>query len=362
MTIRTDDLRILDIKELATPEELAREYARTERASATVDGSRKAVQNILHGQDDRLIVVIGPCSIHDPTAALDYAQRLKAQRERLLGELEIVMRVYFEKPRTTVGWKGLINDPDLDGSFNINKGLRVARKLLGDINELGLPAGCEFLDMVTPQYITEFVSWGAIGARTTESQVHRELASGISCPVGFKNGTDGNVRIAIDAVQAASHAHHFLAVTKQGRSAIAATRGNPDCHVILRGGKAPNYDAASVDAVCAQLTAANLPNRLMIDVSHGNSSKRPENQPIVAADIAQRIQLGEERIAGLMVESHLKAGRQDLKPGTALNYGQSITDGCIDWETSVDVLERLAKAVDERRKLVRPGTRAASVA
>ena len=362
MTIRTDDLRILDIKELATPEELAREYARTEHASATVDGSRRAVQNILHGQDDRLIVVMGPCSIHDPAAALDYAQRLKVQRERLSGELEIVMRVYFEKPRTTVGWKGLINDPDLDGSFNINKGLRVARKLLGDINELGLPAGCEFLDMVTPQYITEFVSWGAIGARTTESQVHRELASGLSCPVGFKNGTDGNVRIAIDAVQAASHAHHFLAVTKQGRSAIAATRGNPDCHVILRGGKAPNYDAASVDAVCAQLSAANLPNRLMIDVSHGNSSKRPENQPIVAADIAQRIQFGEERIAGLMVESHLKAGRQDLKPGSALTYGQSITDGCIDWETSVGVLERLAKAVDERRKLARRGTRAASVA
>ena len=362
MTIRTDDLRILDIKELATPEELAREYARTERASATVDASRRAVQSILHGQDDRLIVVIGPCSIHDTTAALDYAERLKAQRQRLAGELEIIMRVYFEKPRTTVGWKGLINDPGLDGSFNINKGLRVARKLLGDINELGLPAGCEFLDMVTPQYITEFVSWGAIGARTTESQVHRELASGLSCPVGFKNGTDGNVRIAIDAVQAASHAHHFLAVTKQGRSAIAATRGNPDCHVILRGGKTPNYDAASVDAVCAQLTAAKLPNRLMIDVSHGNSSKRPENQPIVAAEIAQRIAMGEERVAGLMVESHLKAGRQDLKPGCELNYGQSITDGCIDWETSIGVLEQLAKAVDQRRKLKRAGNRAASVA
>jgi 3-deoxy-7-phosphoheptulonate synthase len=361
MTIRTDDLRILDIKELATPEELVREYARTDRASATVDDSRKAVQRILHGQDDRLIVVIGPCSIHDPAAALEYAQRLKAERERLSGELEIVMRVYFEKPRTTVGWKGLINDPDLDGSFNINKGLRVARKLLGDINELGLPAGCEFLDMVTPQYITEFVSWGAIGARTTESQVHRELASGLSCPVGFKNGTDGNVRIAIDAVQAASHPHHFLAVTKQGRSAIAATRGNPDCHVILRGGKAPNYDGASVDAVCAQLTAAKLPHRLMIDVSHGNSSKRPENQPMVAADIAQRIQLGEERIAGLMVESHLKAGRQDLKPGTALTYGQSITDGCIDWDTSVGVLEQLAQAVNQRRKLANSGARAVSV-
>ena len=362
MTIRTDDLRILDIKELATPEELSREYACTDRASATVDDSRRAQQRILHGQDDRLIVVIGPCSIHDPDGAIEYAQRLKAQRDQLSGELEIVMRVYFEKPRTTVGWKGLINDPDLDGSFNINKGLRVARKLLGDINELGLPAGCEFLDMVTPQYITEFVSWGAIGARTTESQVHRELASGLSCPVGFKNGTDGNVKIAIDAVQAASHPHHFLAVTKQGRSAIAATRGNPDCHVILRGGKAPNYDAASVDAVCAQLTSARLPNRLMIDVSHGNSSKRPENQPVVAADIAQRIERGEDRIAGLMVESHLKAGRQDLKPGVALTYGQSITDACIDWESSVVLLEQLARAVAKRRTTTQGALRVAAAA
>jgi 3-deoxy-7-phosphoheptulonate synthase len=356
MTIRTDDLRILDIKELATPEDLAREYACTDRASEVVNDARRALQRILHGQDDRLIVVIGPCSIHDPVAALEYAHRLKAQRERLRGELEIVMRVYFEKPRTTVGWKGLINDPNLDGSFNINKGLRIARKLLGDINQLGVPAGCEFLDMVTPQYITEFVSWGAIGARTTESQVHRELASGLSCPVGFKNGTDGNVKIAIDAVQAASHAHHFLAVTKQGKSAIAATRGNPDCHVILRGGKTPNYDAASVDAVCAQLAAASLPNRLMIDVSHGNSSKRPENQPIVIADIAERIERGEDRIAGLMVESHLKAGRQDLQPGCALAYGQSITDACIDWETSVALLERVARAIDHRRKLTRAAT------
>ena len=362
MTIRTDDLRIADIKELVTPEELAREYACSDRASETVSDARRALQRILHGQDDRLIVVIGPCSIHDPGAALDYAQRLKAQRDRLQGELEIVMRVYFEKPRTTVGWKGLINDPDLDGSFNINKGLRVARKLLGDISELGLPAGCEFLDMVTPQYITEFVSWGAIGARTTESQVHRELASGLSCPVGFKNGTDGNVKIAIDAVQAASHAHHFLAVTKQGRSAIAATRGNPDCHVILRGGKTPNYDAVSVDAVSVQLTAAKLPNRMMIDVSHGNSSKRPENQPIVAADIAQRIERGEDRIAGLMVESHLQAGRQDLRPGCALTYGQSITDACIDWDSSVAVLEQLARAVEQRRKTTRANVRAAAAA
>jgi 3-deoxy-7-phosphoheptulonate synthase len=349
MTIRTDDLRIADIKELITPEELAREFACSDRASLTVSETRRALQQILHGQDDRLIVVIGPCSIHDTKAALDYAERLRAQRERFKNELEIVMRVYFEKPRTTVGWKGLINDPDLDGSFNINKGLRIARKLLADINEMGVPAGCEFLDMVTPQYIAEFVSWGAIGARTTESQVHRELASGLSCPVGFKNGTDGNVKIAIDAIMAASHPHHFLAVTKQGRSAIAATRGNPDCHVILRGGKTPNYDAASVDAVCAQLTAAKLPERIMIDVSHGNSNKRPENQPIVSADIAERIARGEQRIAGVMVESHLKAGRQDLQPGREPVYGQSITDACIDWETSVKLLEQLAEAVAARR-------------
>ena len=359
MTIRTDDLRILDIKELVTPAELAREYPCSEGASRTVAESRRALQRILHGQDDRLVVVIGPCSIHDTAAAIEYAQRLKEQRDRLRDELEIVMRVYFEKPRTTVGWKGLINDPDLNGSFNINKGLRVARKLLGDINELGLPAGCEFLDMETPQYITEFVSWGAIGARTTESQVHRELASGLSCPVGFKNGTDGNVKIAIDAIQAASHPHHFLAVTKQGRSAIAATSGNPDCHVILRGGKAPNYDAASVDAVCAQLKSAKAAERLMIVGSHGNSSKRPENQPLVAADIAQRIAQGESRIAGLMVESHLQAGRQDLQPGRKLVYGQSITDGCIDWETSVTLLESLAQAVEQRRGLQRGEARPA---
>jgi len=349
LNIRTDDLRIRDMKELVTPEELTREYAATERAVTTVEQSRRALQRILHGQDDRLAVVIGPCSIHDPAAALEYARRLKEQRDRLSGELEIVMRVYFEKPRTTVGWKGLINDPDLDGSFNINKGLRVARSLLREINDLGLPAGCEFLDMIVPQYMTDFVSWGAIGARTTESQVHRELASGLSCPVGFKNGTDGNVKIAIDAVQAASHAHHFLAVTKQGRSAIAATAGNEDCHVILRGGKAPNYDAASVDSLCAQLSAVGLNPHVMIDVSHGNSSKRPENQPVVIADIAKRIAAGERRIAGVMVESHLQAGRQDLIAGNALVYGQSVTDGCIDWDASVAVLEQLAHAVKERR-------------
>ena len=349
VNIRTDDLRIRDIRELITPEQLMQDHARTEQASATVAAARRAVQGILHGRDDRLVVVIGPCSIHDTVAAMDYAKRLREQRERFSDTLEIVMRVYFEKPRTTVGWKGLINDPDLDGSFHINKGLGLARDLLQQINHLGLPAGCEFLDMITPQYIADLVAWGAIGARTTESQVHRELVSGLSCPVGFKNGTDGNVRIAIDAVQAASHPHHFLAVTKQGRSAIAETAGNSDCHVILRGGKTPNYDAASIDAVCKQIAAAGLTPRVMVDVSHGNSSKKPENQPGVIADIAKQIENDEQRIAGVMVESHLKAGRQDLAPGKTLAYGQSITDGCIDWETSVSVLEELARAVAQRR-------------
>lgn len=349
MHARTDDLRIREIRELVTPEQVTNEYPCTDAAAATVAQTRRALQEILHGRDDRLAVVIGPCSIHDPVAAMDYARRLKEQRERFKGELEIVMRVYFEKPRTTVGWKGLINDPDLDGSFNINRGLRIARGLLRDINELGLPAGCEFLDIITPQYIADLVAWGAVGARTTESQVHREMTSGLSCPVGFKNGTDGNVKIALDAVQAASHAHHFLAVTKQGHSAIATTTGNADCHIILRGGKAPNYDSTSVDSVCEQLDTAKLPSRIMIDVSHGNSSKKPENQPAVAADIANRIAAGEKRIAGIMVESHLKAGRQDLVAGRVPEYGQSITDGCIDWQSSVAVLEQLARAVAQRR-------------
>ena len=349
MHARTDDLRIREIRELVTPHEVMSEYPSTDTAAATVAQSRRALQDILHGRDDRLVVVIGPCSIHDPVAAMEYARRLQEQRERFKGELEVVMRVYFEKPRTTVGWKGLINDPDLDGSFNINRGLRIARQLLRDINDLGLPAGCEFLDIITPQYIADLVAWGAIGARTTESQVHREMTSGLSCPVGFKNGTDGNVKIAIDAVQAASHPHHFLAVTKQGHSAIATTAGNSDCHVILRGGKAPNYDAQSVESVSQQLIAAKLPARLMIDVSHGNSSKRPENQPMVIADLASRIDTGEQRISGVMVESHLKAGRQDLVPGKPLEYGQSITDGCVDWQTSVQILERLAGAVASRR-------------
>jgi len=295
-------------------------------------------------------VVIGPCSIHDIGSAMEYAGRLARQRERLKDSLEIVMRVYFEKPRTTVGWKGLINDPDLDGSFQINRGLRRARRLLLDINQLGLPAGCEFLDMITPQYIADLVAWGAIGARTTESQVHRELASGLSCPVGFKNGTDGNVKIAVDAVQAASQAHHFLAVTKQGRSAIATTSGNGDCHIILRGGKAPNYDASSVDAAWKVSAASGVSTRMMIDASHGNSSKRFENQPGVVDAIASQVEAGDSRIGGVMIESHLVAGRQDLVAGKPLVHGQSITDACINWDTSVQVLERLALAAKRRRE------------
>ena len=349
MNIRTDDLRIRDIRELTTPEDLMREHPCTAQISATVTAARQSLHRILHGQDDRLAVVIGPCSIHDTASAMEYAGRLAEQRERLKDSLEIIMRVYFEKPRTTVGWKGLINDPDLDGSFRINQGLRLARGLLLDINRLGLPAGCEFLDMITPQYIADFVAWGAIGARTTESQVHRELASGLSCPVGFKNGTDGNVKIAVDAVQAAAQTHHFLAVTKQGRSAIATTSGNSDCHIILRGGKTPNYDAASVEAAWKVGASTGLSTCMMIDVSHGNSSKRYENQPGVVDAIAQQIEAGDSRIGGLMVESHLVAGRQDLVPGKPLVYGQSITDACIDWDASVKVLDRLAKAVVVRR-------------
>lgn len=345
----TDDLRIREIKELSRPAEVMAEFPRTDAASRTVSGARRALHAILHGSDDRLAVVIGPCSIHDPVAAIDYAKRLLPVRERLKGELEIIMRVYFEKPRTTVGWKGLINDPDLDGSFHIDKGLRLARGLLLQINDLGLPAGSEFLDMTTPQYFADLVGWGAIGARTTESQVHRELASGLSCPVGFKNGTDGNVRIAVDAVLSASQPHHFLAVTKDGRSAIAATTGNDDCHIILRGGKQPNYDAASVDAAAAELVKAKLAPAIMIDASHANSLKKPENQPRVVDEIAAQVAAGDTRIMGVMIESNLVAGRQDLVPGKPLVYGQSITDGCIDWPTSEAVLERLAEAVRQRR-------------
>lgn len=346
---RTDDLRIREMKELVPPSHLIREFACSNTASETVASARQALHRILHGQDDRLMVVIGPCSIHDTKAAMEYAHRLAAERQRFIGELEIVMRVYFEKPRTTVGWKGLINDPYMDNSFRINDGLRIARELLVNINELGLPAGTEYLDVISPQYIADLVSWGAIGARTTESQVHRELASGLSCPVGFKNGTDGNVKIAVDAIKASSQPHHFLSVTKGGHSAIVSTNGNEDCHIILRGGKTPNYDAASVEAACQDIAKSGLAARLMIDASHANSSKVPANQVPVCADIGNQIAGGDTRIVGVMVESHLVAGRQDLVPGKELVYGQSVTDGCIDWESSVQVLEGLAAAVRQRR-------------
>ncbi|MES2831020.1 MAG: 3-deoxy-7-phosphoheptulonate synthase AroG [Pseudomonadota bacterium] len=346
---RTDDLRIREMKELTPPSHLIREYGCSELAAETAGKSRTALHRILHGEDDRLLVVIGPCSIHDTKAAMEYARRLVDERARLADDLEIVMRVYFEKPRTTVGWKGLINDPYMDNSFRINDGLRAARELLLNINELGLPAGTEFLDVISPQYIADLISWGAIGARTTESQIHRELASGLSCPVGFKNGTDGNIRIAIDAIKAASQPHHFLSVTKGGHSAIVSTDGNEDCHIILRGGKAPNYDVASVETACKDIVASGLQPRLMIDASHANSSKKPENQIPVCADIGRQIGNGDRRIVGVMVESHLVAGRQDLVQGKTLTYGQSITDGCIDWEDSLTVLNDLAAGVRQRR-------------
>ena len=353
MLSTTDDLRIREIKELSTPEEVMREIPRTLTATRIVMAARNAIHAILHGTDDRLLVVVGPCSVHDPVAAVDYAARLAALRERLADRIEIVMRVYFEKPRTTVGWKGLINDPELDGSFNINKGLRLARNVLAAVNNLGVPAATEFLDMTTPQYIADLVAWAAIGARTTESQIHRELASGLSCPVGFKNGTDGNVRIAADAVKSASHPHHLMAVTKGGRSAIAATSGNEDCHIILRGGSRPNYDSASVASAAAELACAGVIQRMMVDASHANSSKKPENQPLVIADIARQLSDGEQRIVGVMIESNLVAGRQDVLAGTPLTYGQSITDGCIDWNTTVPALNLLADAVAARRDVQR---------
>lgn len=351
MSYNTDDIRIHEVKELSPPSHLMREYPATQAVSSVVYNARNAIHNVLHGDDDRLVVVIGPCSIHDTKGALEYADKLKVLRDKYKNELEIVMRVYFEKPRTTVGWKGLINDPDLDNSYNINKGLRMARELLLTINAKGLPAGCEYLDMITPQYIADLVSWGAIGARTTESQVHRELSSGLSCPVGFKNGTDGNTRIAIDAIKAASQPHHFLSVTKGGHSAIVKTKGNEDCHIILRGGKAPNYQSEFVEAASIDLEKAGVKPRIMIDASHANSSKKPENQPAVLEDVAQQMEAGDQRIFGVMIESHLVAGRQDQIEGQELAYGQSITDGCIGWDTSVEVLERLAQAVIKRRSV-----------
>ena len=345
----TDDVRIREIKELVPPAHIFREFPVGVRAATTTYEARQGIHRILHGADNRLLVVLGPCSIHDVDSAVEYAHRLEKEASRFANDLLIVMRVYFEKPRTTVGWKGLINDPRLDNSFRINEGLRLARGLLLEINDLGLPCATEFLDTITPQYTADLIAWGAIGARTTESQVHRELASGLSCPVGFKNGTDGNIRIAIDAIRAAQSPHHFLSVTKAGRSAIVSTCGNEDCHVILRGGKEPNYDAAHVDAACREIAAANLAARLMIDASHANSNKLFKQQIEVAKETASQIATGDQRIVGVMVESHLVEGRQDLVPGQTLEYGKSITDACLGWEDSLRVLEILAKGVRARR-------------
>ncbi|MBB2752283.1 UNVERIFIED_ORG: 3-deoxy-7-phosphoheptulonate synthase [Rhizobium aethiopicum] len=350
MSDTIDDLRILEITPLTKPADIIAEIPRTVAVSETVTSNRHAIHRILEGEDDRLIVVIGPCSIHDPAAAREYAERLREQRQRFSSDLEIVMRVYFEKPRTTVGWKGLINDPHLDGSYRIEEGLRIARRLLLDVNAMGLPAGVEFLETITPQYIADLVSWGAIGARTTESQIHRQLASGLSCPIGFKNGTDGGVRVALDAILAASQPHHFPAVTKDGQAAIASTRGNEDCHIILRGGKQPNYEAADVEAVVGEAVKLGVTPRILIDASHANSSKDPMNQPRVVKSVAAQIASGNRHIKGMMIESNLVAGRQDLVPGKQLVYGQSITDGCIDWDMSVATLEDLAQSARERRK------------
>ena len=347
----TDDVRIEALKPLVPPAILMEELPITDVASETVATARRAAADCLRGKCDRLVVVTGPCSIHDADAARDYATRLKAQADRLADELLIIMRVYFEKPRTNVGWKGLINDPFIDGSFSINKGLHIARALLLDIADMGLPTGCEFLDTIMPQFIADLVSWGAIGARTTESQVHRELASGLSCPVGFKNATNGNVQIAFDAIEAARHPHHFLSVTKQSVAAIVATKGNEDCHIILRGSNdGPNYDAATLAETSRLLASQDLPTRLMVDCSHGNSRKDPANQPKVAGDLAAMLATGDNPLFGLMLESNLVAGRQDASPGKDLVYGQSITDACLGWDETVDVLETLAKSVKQSRR------------
>lgn len=359
---KIDDRRIVKQAELITPAKLLDEYPLTKREEDTVDTARRASHRILRGKDDRLLVICGPCSIHDVDAAIEYAARLGRLREELAGQLHIIMRVYFEKPRTTVGWKGLINDPDLDHSFNIDKGLRIARDLLLRLGNEGIPAATEFLDLISPQYVADLISWAAIGARTTESQGHRELASGVSCPVGFKNGTYGNLNIAIDAIGAASHSHNFLSVTKEGQVATFTTEGNTDCHIILRGGRQPNYDQESVTAAVAALEKANLPPYLMIDCSHANSGKDYRRQPEVAADIARQIIAGNDAISGVMLESHLVAGRQDAegRRREELVYGQSITDGCIDFATTEQVLTDLAEAVEQRRNRLRANSASVS--
>ncbi len=354
-TSQTDDQRIKDVLPLPPPEHLIRFFPIAGTPVETLIGdTRAAIRGIMQRKDDRLLVIMGPCSIHDPVAAVEYARRLKTQRDKYAGTLEIVMRVYFEKPRTTVGWKGLINDPYLDESYRIDEGLRIGRQLLLEINRLGMPGGSEFLDVISPQYLGDLISWGAIGARTTESQVHRELASGLSAPIGFKNGTDGNIRIATDAIQAAARPHHFLSVHKNGQVAIVETRGNKDCHVILRGGTAPNYDAAHVEAACRDLEAARLPGQLMVDCSHANSSKQYKKQIDVARDIAAQIAAGSRRVFGVMIESHLQPGAQKFSAGkddpASLVFGQSITDACLGWDDSVDLLEVLSNAVKARRR------------
>ena len=351
--IPTSDLHVVETRPLVAPALLHRELPLSEAAAASVRDSRERIKAILRGDDHRLLVIVGPCSVHDVTAAKEYAAAIAAEHERHRDQLEVVMRVYFEKPRTTVGWKGLINDPYLDESYRIEEGLRLARQVLMEINRLGMPAGSEFLDVISPQYIADLISWGAIGARTTESQVHRELASGLSAPIGFKNGTDGNIKIATDAIQAAGRPHHFLSVHKNGQVSVVETKGNKDCHVILRGGKEPNYEAKFVQAACAELEAAKLPGSLMVDLSHANSSKKHERQIVVADDIAKQIESGSHQIFGVMVESHLNDGAQKFTPGkddpSNLEYGRSITDACINWDDSVQVLERLAAAVKKRR-------------
>jgi 3-deoxy-7-phosphoheptulonate synthase len=352
MKHQTDDLRIKDVRELSTPAQVHDELPITEQATHTVFETRQQIHHILHGKDDRLLAVVGPCSIHDPQAALDYARRLKPVREALASEVLVVMRVYFEKPRTTVGWKGFINDPNLDDSFEINKGLRLARGLLLDLNNMGMPAGTEYLDVISPQYVADLISWGAIGARTTESQVHRELASGLSCPVGFKNGTSGNVQIAVDAIRSASEPHYFLSLTKAGHSAIFATTGNRDCHLILRGGKDTNYDPHSIDEAAARLENAGLAARIMVDCSHANSRKQHQNQIEVGHTLIRQMTAGDVRIIGIMIESHLLPGRQDVVSGRPLTYGQSITDACLGWKETQPLLASFAKAVRARRARV----------
>ena len=346
---RTDDTRIEQGDELLAPMQVMRELKASEQALKTTFDGRKQIHDVLRGADDRLVVIVGPCSIHDPKAALEYAHKLKALAAELARDLVVIMRVYFEKPRTTVGWKGLINDPHLNESFAINEGIRLARKLLLELNDLGVPCATEFLDLISPQYIADLVAWGAIGARTTESQSHRQLASGLSCPVGFKNGTDGNIRIAVDAIKASNAPHHFVSITKSGHVAVFKTAGNEDCHVILRGGKTPNYEAESVNQVCAELAAAGLRPQVMIDLSHANSSKQYQRQIDVGQDVARQVAAGDDRIMGVMIESHLNPGRQDLIPGKVLAYGQSITDACIGWDATEPLLRELAAAVQARR-------------